>query len=111
MPEEERPDCATCDNVPKVSIENEKIILVYLSLLTLSVEPELGLVKYDPGIVRELCRAVRLDIEDQPFVSVLLLCMVSHTNALRMKKQSEAIAKDKTEGRYNARNRATATVE
>jgi len=99
LPEEERPKCEECTKVPRISWENRSVSDTYSALLTLSVEPSIGLLKFDFPLVKSLFDLFGVDEENREFSSALILFMVMETNKLRIQRRDKEMknAKRKSE--------------
>ena len=72
-----------------MGIHNRDIAGIYLILLTMSVEPNLGLVKYDSSFIECLFDLFEVAEDRRPFAAKALLRMVQISTEGRLKKMSE----------------------
>lgn len=76
-------------------MENKYLVDIYQVLLTMSVEPQTGLVKYDLPLIRSLFDLFKVDDEEREFASTVLLYMVMECTKIRLKKRKLEFDKEK----------------
>ena len=99
LPENQKPKCEKCEKIPKVNIEAKHIVDIYQVLLTLSIEPNTGLVRYDLPLIRSLFDLFGVDNEGRKLASALLLHMILESAKIRLKKRK--VEKDKEDAKRN----------
>lgn len=67
--------------------ENKYLVDIYQVLLTMSVEPQTGLVKFDLPLIRSLFDLFGVEDEGREFASAILLYMVMECTKIRLKKR------------------------
>lgn len=78
-----------------MSAENKFFVDIYQVLLTMSVEPQTGLVKFDLPLIRSLFDLFGVEDEEREFASAILLYMIMECTKIRLKKRKLELDKDK----------------